>query len=431
MKVFLFITALICCLSLNAQPVLDRDNIPFPGNVYYFNTGISPGITPPAVGEDTVWDYSSIAIQPTFASSGYMVPFALKEQHWSFDPVEISEDFFSTTDTNLLYEISDDTFRLAYKFTYYCGYGGSSWEGYFGLKLTLLPIPFKYGDSFSDIFELTDWRERSEASASAYGTLILPDTIYDPVIMVYRFQQHYCYEGYGGPGPYVTIDNKIYQFFTENSNVPVFSITFYKYEYIDHNDYTWWYDTTLLVFDHTELLPVLMKCPADTVTFLTIDTCCSYIELQPPLVSHAPELITLWNDYTGTSSASTYYPAGTTKVTWYAQAGTDTASCSMRVFVLTNGINETFGNNTICSISPNPAKETVHFNIKIVEPQVITLKIFDSYGRKLYTVIDDWMAAGDHRVDFDTEQLASGLYFYQITSEHNHEQARSKLVVLR
>jgi hypothetical protein len=63
---------------------------------------------------------------------------------------------------------------------------------------------------------------------------------------------------------------------------------------------------------------------------------------------------------------------------------------------------------------PNPfQKKTV---IKFITPinTHITLKVYDILGRVVATLLDQPMTAGGHDVDFDSGDLPTGVYFYQI-----------------
>jgi len=44
------------------------------------------------------------------------------------------------------------------------------------------------------------------------------------------------------------------------------------------------------------------------------------------------------------------------------------------------------------------------------------LKVFDMLGREVATLVDEQLNAGAHAVVFDANGLASGLYFYRLTT---------------
>ena len=63
---------------------------------------------------------------------------------------------------------------------------------------------------------------------------------------------------------------------------------------------------------------------------------------------------------------------------------------------------------------PNPfnPSTTIRFDLPI--DSRITLKIYDTLGIEVTTLIDDEMKAGNHSVVFDARNLSSGMYFYRI-----------------
>ena len=78
---------------------------------------------------------------------------------------------------------------------------------------------------------------------------------------------------------------------------------------------------------------------------------------------------------------------------------------------------------------PNPfnSSTTISFSLPVAEH--ITLSVFDLQGRVVRTLADSRQSAGIHRVTFDGEDLASGLYFCRLTTSHTR--ATQKLILLR
>ncbi len=44
----------------------------------------------------------------------------------------------------------------------------------------------------------------------------------------------------------------------------------------------------------------------------------------------------------------------------------------------------------------------------------VSIKIFDVSGRELQTLLDEYKNAGYYTVEFDGQNLSSGIYFYEI-----------------
>jgi hypothetical protein len=78
---------------------------------------------------------------------------------------------------------------------------------------------------------------------------------------------------------------------------------------------------------------------------------------------------------------------------------------------------------------PNPfnPRTTIPFSIPMT--QKITLTIFDALGREVVTLIDDTLSVGRHFVQWQAENMPSGLYFYRLSSNSNS--ATNKMILLK
>ncbi len=65
---------------------------------------------------------------------------------------------------------------------------------------------------------------------------------------------------------------------------------------------------------------------------------------------------------------------------------------------------------------PNPFNPSTKINFSIPEPGFVTMKIYNSIGEELGTLLNEDKSAGTYEVDFVAEGLTSGIYFYTITS---------------
>jgi hypothetical protein len=76
---------------------------------------------------------------------------------------------------------------------------------------------------------------------------------------------------------------------------------------------------------------------------------------------------------------------------------------------------------------PNPfnAQTTIRFMLQ--ESQHAKLTVFDLLGRRVETLLDEYMQAGVHAVTFDASHLSSGVYFYRLQAR---EMVESKRMVL-
>ena len=78
---------------------------------------------------------------------------------------------------------------------------------------------------------------------------------------------------------------------------------------------------------------------------------------------------------------------------------------------------------------PNPFNPLTQINFSLSETNETKLIIYDVIGRKIKTVLNSRMEAGDYAVDFDASGLASGTYFYVLTS--GPYMMRKKMIILK
>lgn len=78
---------------------------------------------------------------------------------------------------------------------------------------------------------------------------------------------------------------------------------------------------------------------------------------------------------------------------------------------------------------PNPFNPETVIEFALPTASKATLKVFDVTGRLVATLIDESLAAGVHRANFDAARLASGVYFYRLDAA-KYSMTR-KMVVLK
>jgi endoglucanase len=63
---------------------------------------------------------------------------------------------------------------------------------------------------------------------------------------------------------------------------------------------------------------------------------------------------------------------------------------------------------------PNPFNPATTISFTIAKTSDVILKIYDTLGREVRTVLDESLYPGNHKVTFEGHNLSSGLYFYQL-----------------
>jgi hypothetical protein len=63
---------------------------------------------------------------------------------------------------------------------------------------------------------------------------------------------------------------------------------------------------------------------------------------------------------------------------------------------------------------PNPFNPVTTIKFNVPEDSRVTLKIYNTIGQEVKSVIDDFQSAGQKSINIDLSELPSGLYFYRV-----------------
>ena len=63
---------------------------------------------------------------------------------------------------------------------------------------------------------------------------------------------------------------------------------------------------------------------------------------------------------------------------------------------------------------PNPFNPRTCIQYAIGNRQFVTLKVYDALGNEIATLVNEEKPAGEYEVEFDANNLSSGIYFYQL-----------------
>jgi hypothetical protein len=78
---------------------------------------------------------------------------------------------------------------------------------------------------------------------------------------------------------------------------------------------------------------------------------------------------------------------------------------------------------------PNPFNSATNIRFSLPIASHAKIEVFNILGQRVETVLDTYMPAGYHRVDFDAGRYASGVYFYRIQADQFKDV--KKMVLLR
>ncbi|MHB8338212.1 MAG: T9SS type A sorting domain-containing protein [Ignavibacteriaceae bacterium] len=63
---------------------------------------------------------------------------------------------------------------------------------------------------------------------------------------------------------------------------------------------------------------------------------------------------------------------------------------------------------------PNPFNPSTIINYQLPEAGIVSLRIYDTMGRGVKTLVNELKAKGSYNISFDASHLSSGVYFYQL-----------------
>ena len=77
---------------------------------------------------------------------------------------------------------------------------------------------------------------------------------------------------------------------------------------------------------------------------------------------------------------------------------------------------------------PNPFNPTTNLEFGVRESGFVSLKIFNSLGMEVATLVNENKAAGNYKVTFNGSNLSSGIYFYTLETGSFKETKRMNLI---
>jgi hypothetical protein len=78
---------------------------------------------------------------------------------------------------------------------------------------------------------------------------------------------------------------------------------------------------------------------------------------------------------------------------------------------------------------PNPFNPSTAINYQLLANCYIQLKVFDTLGRQIETLVDGIIPKGRHTVHWDALKVASGVYFYSL--RYDNKVITKKMVVVK
>ncbi len=117
----------------------------------------------------------------------------------------------------------------------------------------------------------------------------------------------------------------------------------------------------------------------------------------------------------GTSPAQTSFYYDMTVPQWFYTTSTPMVSLDFTVQV-PDGVEENFSSITLGQNIPNPSNGNTSVNYSLASTEDITFEITDMTGKLVQVVREGVKTAGSYSVNFNTNELSEGVYFYTLTN---------------
>jgi len=65
---------------------------------------------------------------------------------------------------------------------------------------------------------------------------------------------------------------------------------------------------------------------------------------------------------------------------------------------------------------PNPFNPSTTISFNLPKPGIVTLRVYNLMGEEIKTLVEGYKKAGVYRINFNAEDLASGMYLYRLST---------------
>lgn len=77
---------------------------------------------------------------------------------------------------------------------------------------------------------------------------------------------------------------------------------------------------------------------------------------------------------------------------------------------------------------PNPFNPSTKIRFEIPYSTNVKIDVYDLLGRKVQTLLDDYVDGGSHELEFNADNLTSGIYFYSLKADGYSETKKLSLI---
>jgi peptidoglycan/xylan/chitin deacetylase (PgdA/CDA1 family) len=159
----------------------------------------------------------------------------------------------------------------------------------------------------------------------------------------------------------------------------------------------------------------------DSLVLITVTT--NNLPMDPPLSfvvsngKNAKQIIIV--DENGTILPLLQEPFGANDIVLFSKKFTDTYTS------FTYDPNEYLVN---FQLFPNPSRDEAYFKFSLINDGKISLKIHNSLGQHIETMIDNYLELGEYKFTFPSNLYAKGMYFYTIQVE-DEQTIQGKIII--
>ena len=114
---------------------------------------------------------------------------------------------------------------------------------------------------------------------------------------------------------------------------------------------------------------------------------------------------------------------------WRASAGNGSPGAANTVLSIeTRGDEQLPSTLVLRQNYPNPFNPLTLIEFILPEPERVVLTIFNVLGQKVAVLIEEQMTAGPHKVEFETRNLSTGVYFYEVQAGPHRQMKKMMLM---
>ena len=78
---------------------------------------------------------------------------------------------------------------------------------------------------------------------------------------------------------------------------------------------------------------------------------------------------------------------------------------------------------------PNPFNNSTKISYLIDKPGIVTLKIYDIYGKYIQTLVNQFQTVNNYSIEFEAKELSSGIYYYKLEVGNEYKNIKKMILI--